>query len=270
MKISIKFNDSNIEVDAGTTIADIVSKLYPSGDVIIYNTVINPDLNTVLNDGDCLVVFQKGIMPSVEDVSVFFHARQKTEVTNQLRKAKVGVAGLGGLGSVVVENLVRAGVGQLVIADFDVVDPSNLNRQRYFADQVGKYKTDAVFENINRISNLTKVKIFNEKVTENNCKEIFSGCSVIAECFDSASAKAELVRALRKHLPDSFVVAVSGIAGIGSEKEITITRISDKLFVVGDMKSEVQEGYGLVATRVGIAASIESHLILRLLVGEEK
>ncbi len=51
--------------------------------------------------------------------------------------ASVGIAGVGGLGSAVAVALARVGVGRLVIADFDVVEPSNLNRQQYFIDQIG-------------------------------------------------------------------------------------------------------------------------------------
>jgi sulfur carrier protein ThiS adenylyltransferase len=270
MKISITLNNKKILIEQGKTVFDIKNCFVPNGDVIILNTVINPDNSTILNEDDSLVIFKKGELPDSEDLQTFFLARQSREVTDILKNSKVGVAGLGGLGSVVVENLVRAGVGELVVADFDVVDPSNLNRQRYFVNQIGKFKTDAIYENISKISNMTKVKTVCEKVTKDNCKFIFEGCQVVAECFDSPLAKAELVKGVRKHLPDAYVIAVSGVAGVGSEKEITTKKISDKIFVVGDFKSEVRDGYGLVATRVGIAASIQSHIVVRLLIGEEK
>ena len=69
-----------------------------------------------------------------------------------LEKAKIGVAGLGGLGSNVLSHLVRAGIRRFVAADFDVVSASNLNRQFFFADQVGRKKTEALAENLRRIA----------------------------------------------------------------------------------------------------------------------
>jgi len=270
MKIKITFNDKKIEIEQGKTVFDIQQALMPNGNVVILNTVINPEPATVVNEGDSLVMFEKGKLPDTDDLTPFFLARQSKEVTKTLKNAKVGIAGLGGLGSVVAENLARAGVGELVVADFDVVDPSNLNRQRYFINQIGMYKTDAIVENISKITKSTKLIPVNTKVTKENCKDIFKDCLVVAECFDSPFAKAELVKGVRKSLPKTYIVAVSGVAGIGSEKEITTKRISDKIFVVGDFKSEVRDGHGLIATRVGIAASIQSHIIIRLLLGEEK
>ena len=68
-----------------------------------------------------------------------------------LENAKVGIAGAGGLGSNCAMHLVRAGVKKLVIADFDVVSESNLNRQFFFRDQLGRKKVDALAENLRRI-----------------------------------------------------------------------------------------------------------------------
>ena len=64
-------------------------------------------------------------------------------IYEKLGKATVGIAGLGGLGSTVAAAMTRTGVGRLVVVDFDVVEESNLNRQQYFADQIGKAKVEA-------------------------------------------------------------------------------------------------------------------------------
>ena len=70
------------------------------------------------------------------NVNPYLSADQQTI----LERAKVGVAGLGGLGSNVLSHLIRSGVTHFVAADFDVVSQSNLNRQFYFADQIGQKK----------------------------------------------------------------------------------------------------------------------------------
>ena len=65
----------------------------------------------------------------------------------ELKNSVVGIAGLGGLGSNVAVALTRLRIGKLVIADYDNVEESNLNRQNYFADQVGSHKVDMSIEN---------------------------------------------------------------------------------------------------------------------------
>jgi sulfur carrier protein ThiS adenylyltransferase len=199
-----------------------------------------------------------------------FLSRQPVEKTNVLKNACVGIAGAGGLGSVVAENLARAGVGKLVIADFDKIEPSNLNRQRFSISQMGMVKVEALCQNIKGFNPFTLIVTKNEKVTASNCTEIFKGCEVVAECFDRADEKAMLVSSLRKHLPEAYVVTVSGIAGTETGSKIELKKLSDKLYMIGDMESDSESGIGLFASRVGIAASMQAHLILRILLGEEK
>jgi sulfur carrier protein ThiS adenylyltransferase len=207
---------------------------------------------------------------SEDEYTKEFLCRQPVEKTNILKKACVGIAGAGGLGSVVAENLARSGVGKLVIADFDLIEPSNLNRQRFSISQLGMVKVKVLCQNIKGFNPFISIVTINEKVTESNCEEIFKGCEVVAECFDRADQKAMLVSSLRKYLPKSYVVAVSGIAGTETGSRIELNKLSDKLYMIGDMESDSESGMGLFASRVGIAASMQAHLILRLLLGEEK
>ena len=207
---------------------------------------------------------------SNEDYIREFLSRQPVEKTNVLNKGCVGIAGAGGLGSVVADNLARAGVGKLVIADFDRIEPSNLNRQRFSISQLGMLKADTLCQNIKEFNPFIEIVTVNDKVTASNSAEIFKGCKVVAECFDRADEKAMLVSSLRKCLPETFVVAVSGIAGTQNGSEIEIKKLSDKLYIIGDLKSDSESGIGLFASRVGIAASMQAHLILRILLGEEK
>jgi sulfur carrier protein ThiS adenylyltransferase len=199
-----------------------------------------------------------------------FLSRQPVEKTKVLNNACVGIAGAGGLGSVVAENLARAGVGKLVIADFDKIEPSNLNRQRFSISQLGMVKVEALCQNIKGFNPFTSIVTKNGKVTESNCAEVFKGCEVVAECFDRADEKAMLVSSLRKYLPEAYVVTVSGIAGTETGSRIELKKLSEKLYMIGDMESDSELGIGLFASRVGIAASMQAHLILRLVLGEEK
>ena len=90
---------------------------------------------------------------------------------------RIGIAGAGGLGSNVAVNLVRTGVKKLKIVDFDVVDESNLNRQFYFMDQVGRPKVEALRENLLRIRitsyNVCYTKLLRLVHNINNSRNLF-------------------------------------------------------------------------------------------------
>ena len=196
-------------------------------------------------------------------------AAQPPGVTARLKQASVGVAGAGGLGSVVAENLVRAGVRQVVVADHDVVEASNLNRQRYFLEQIGTPKVDALAENIARFNPFVDYVPCRERVTRDNCARIFRGCSVVAECLDDPSGKAELVVGLRKNLPGCSVVAASGLAGIDPGHTIGVRKVSDRFYLVGDATTETTPEAGVFAARVGVVACLQSLVIIRILAGLE-
>lgn len=183
----------------------------------------------------------------------------------RLDSARIGVAGAGGLGSNAAAHLVRAGVRKLVIADFDVVCESNLNRQFYFRDQIGRAKVDALAENLRRIEPDLELTLCREKLDGPKAAKVFIGCDLVIEAFDSAAAKASLYRALR----DKPVVGASGIAGFGRSAAVTLHRIGKNLFIAGDGESGVSQTLAPQSARVGIAAAIEANTALAVLLGEE-
>ena len=204
----------------------------------------------------------------MNDLEKRIFARQPETVTELLKKSCVGIAGAGGLGSVVAENLARAGVGRLIVADYDIIEHSNLNRQRYSLAQLGSPKVHALAGNIRIFNPFVDVVAMQERITYENCGSLFQGCAIIAECLDSAAEKARLVAGLLKKLPQATIVAASGLAGIGDGDAITSRRVFDRLYVIGDLHSDAEDGIGLFASRVGIAAAKQAHIIIRLLAGE--
>jgi sulfur carrier protein ThiS adenylyltransferase len=174
----------------------------------------------------------------------------------KLEQAVVGIAGLGGLGSTVAVALARAGVGRLIIADFDMVEQGNLSRQQYFIDQVGKNKVDCVTENLQRINPGVQVRGHH--------------ADVIAECFDAAEEKRMIVETVLGRMDRPIVVTVSGLAGYGNSNAIQTQRISERLILVGDGESGVDSGKILTATRVGIAACHQANAIIEVLIDEIK
>jgi sulfur carrier protein ThiS adenylyltransferase len=186
----------------------------------------------------------------------------------KLSRSTVGVAGLGGLGSNVAVTLARAGVGKLIIVDFDNVEQSNLNRQQFFSDQVGRPKVDCMVENLRRIN--TRVEVVGHKVTltPENIPRIFADADCIAECFDSASAKQMIVETALVKMSGVKIVSVSGLAGYGKSNEIKTKRVSPRLVMVGDGRTAIDNCKILTAARVGIAAMHQANAIIELLIDE--
>ncbi len=189
------------------------------------------------------------------------------EIFDKLRSSTVGIAGLGGIGSNVAFCLARSGVGHLILVDFDIVESSNLLRQQYFKDQIGTPKVFALKENILRIRDDIRLSCYNLKLIPENINNIFKDVDIAIEALDKAEEKAMFVEKFRLTFPNKPIIAVSGIAGIGSGEAIVTRRISDNFFIVGDERSEQNEENLLWATRVGIASSKQAHTALRLLLG---
>ena len=140
-----------------------------------------------------------------------------------LENAKVGIAGAGGLGSNVAMLLVRAGMKKLVIADFDVVNESNLNRQFFFRRQLGEKKIVALAENLRMIESDLDLSLHDVRLTPENADFVFAGCNVVVEAFDSAEAKAMLLHSL---LPTGKpIVSATGLAGWGRSNDIRVRKV---------------------------------------------
>ena len=177
----------------------------------------------------------------------------------------VAICGLGGLGSNIAISLARAGVGKLILIDFDRVDITNLHRQQYKATQIGMYKTDALADNLREISPYIELEKHTEHITEDNAITLLKGADIISEAFDDAECKAMLTNTVFSELPDKYLVAASGMAGMGIVNSIKTRRITSKFYLCGDETSEVTDGIGLVATRVALCAAHQAHTVLRIL-----
>ena len=195
-------------------------------------------------------------------------ARHGQELHDRFSSATAAICGLGGLGSNIAIALARAGIGRLILVDFDRVDITNLHRQQYKAEQIGEYKTEALAANLLEISPFTEVKWGTEKVTEDNFLELLEGADIVCEAFDNAEAKAMLVNGVLQKLPECYLVAASGMAGMGSPNRIETRRITNRFYLCGDGVSDVEETMGLVAPRVMLCAAHQAQTVMRILAGE--
>lgn len=251
----------------GLRIANLVASEKPGADLYIING-FPVTVDTEVCDGDHCWLIRRGEMPTSEEFDFLLHARHTPGVHEKVRKATVAIMGIGGLGSTVAVALARVGVGKLVLADFDVVEPTNLNRQHYFFDQIGMKKTQALRETIGRINPHLEVEIVDERLTGKSIVQIFRDMDVLIECFDDAVMKAEALRVALTDLKGIGYIGSSGVAGYGDNNSIRTSRIAERVYLVGDGESAAAPGQGLMAPRVGIAAHQQANQALRILLGE--
>ena len=208
------------------------------------------------------------MIPSKNEWMAALTNRHGIELHKLFSSATVAICGLGGLGSNIAICLARAGVGKLILIDFDRVDITNLHRQQYKVNQIGKYKTDALSENLKEIAPYIELETHTESVTEENDAHLLRGADIICEAFDDAECKAMLTNLVLETMPDKYFVAASGMAGMGSANTIQTRRVMSQFYLCGDEESDVQSEGSLVASRVMLCAAHQAHTVLRILAGE--
>lgn len=208
------------------------------------------------------------MMPKQEEWDKALEERHGKTLQKKLSETTVAVCGLGGLGSAISVILTRMGIGKLILTDFDKVDISNLHRQQYKASQIGMDKTKALEENLKEIAPYLKTQIHTEQMNEECYSRILSDADIVCEAFDNAEAKADLVNFVLTSMPDKYVIALSGMAGLGSANDIHTRKISDRFYLCGDEKSDVSDGIGLIASRVMLCTAHQAHVVIEILANE--
>ena len=264
--IEVRVNEQLLRLSEQATLYAIRDTIKPAADLIILNG-FPVALDATVTTGDEIVLIRRGEIPSPDELETLLVARHGPGVHEKLKRSTVGIAGCGGLGSNVAILLGRSGIGKLILVDFDLVEPSNLNRQQFFVDQIGLPKVEALAQNLGRINPYVRLALHPIRLTKSAVAGLFNECAVVAECFDDPAAKAELTFAMRRELPSIPLVAVSGIAGYGPASDITSRRVLGNHFLVGDGVSAAMPGRGLLAPRVAVAAGHQANLITRLILG---
>jgi len=204
----------------------------------------------------------------MEELEKQFFSKHDPKILSILRNSVVGIAGAGGLGSNVAFSLARAGIGTLIIADFDKIEPSNLNRHQYFIEQIGRSKVEALLENLRKINPFSKYEIHNLEINDDNISEIFADAEILVEAFDMAEMKKMLIESWVSQFPKRPIIAASGLAGFGKNEKLHTRKIGS-LYICGDEDTEVEEGISPMAPRVGIVANMQANLVLELLLKTE-
>lgn len=157
-----------------------------------------------------------------QERSLLFLGEERME---RLRKCKVVVVGLGGVGAYAAEMLARAGVGSLVILDSDVISPTNKNRQLLALEStMGRYKSDLMKQRLKDINPSLEVVPIREYLTEENVSELLSPFKpdFIVDAIDTLSPKISLI----KYAVKNGIRLVSSM-GAGAKSDATKVTIKD-------------------------------------------
>lgn len=193
------------------------------------------------------------------------------ERLRRIQAVTVGIAGAGGLGSNCAMHLVRLGFRRLVVVDFDVVAPSNLNRQCFFARQIGMPKVEALAENLLAVNPDLELDMRRVKLDQANLAATFAGCAAVVEALDGAADKRLMVETFLN--TGVFLVTASGLAGWGRTDGIVCHRARPNWVMVGDgvsaARTETQPGLPPLSPGVGIAAAKQADAVFTHFVGEQ-
>lgn len=262
--IEIQLNGKVI-ITKATTLFELCNS--EENQVVILNGFQTSE-NKPLKSGDSVFVIKKGVMPNKEKLEAMLMARHTPKIHNKVRLARVAVLGLGGLGSSIAIMLARTGIGTLHLIDFDIVEPSNLNRQQYKIKHLGMLKTEALFQEISEINPYINIITDNVELTEDNLLHYIKDDDIICEAFDNPECKAMAVNTVLENCSDKFIIASSGMAGLESSNTITTKKLTSKFYLCGDGVTQAEEGCGLMAPRVSVCAGHMANMVLRIITEE--
>lgn len=265
--MKLRVNGKDIDTSAGS-LNELKEEFgYAGKEVVVIKNGYQTSDNLSLHDNDTVVFIKKGVMPESLELQEMMRSRHTPGVYDAVKNAHVAIAGLGGLGSNIAIMLARTGVGYIHLIDFDVVEPSNLNRQQYMIAQLGQYKTEAMQEIIKQINPFLHITTDCVRVTEENAQDLFANDTYICEAFDNVESKSLITDAVMGQ-NDKYLVAASGMAGIGSSNKIKTKKVTDRLYICGDMVTGAQEGRGLMSPRVTLCAAHQANMIISLITGQ--
>lgn len=262
--MKIQFNGKDYETSCKDSLEFFKTHSKDANDVWIINGFATK-AKQELKENDELFCISKNTLPPKNALEAMMRARHTPKLHDKLKSSSVAVCGLGGLGSHIAVMLARSGVGRLHLIDFDVIEPSNLNRQAYWVSDLGRFKTEAMKEQISKINPFIEVKIDTVKIDENNIKSLFKDDDIVCEAFDSDLAKAMLAQNFHRYFENKVLICGSGLAGYGNSNSIQTRKIAQNFYVCGDLESAAKVGNGLMAPRVNICAAHQANLVLELL-----
>lgn len=257
-------NGKDYHTEKTLTIAGLIKETKIDADIFIVNS-FPVSSSYIINNDDAVTLIKRGSTLQREYLEYQLISRQGLKEYNILKNSSVVICGLGGLGSNAAISLARAGVGRLKLIDFDIVEPSNINRQAYFLEHTGMNKTDALKEIISKINPYINIELSNIFLNKDNIIDETSGFNVILECFDSAESKIMLIENCVNNMAESYIISASGVAGYYDTEIFKRKKLGNNCVVIGDFENESGINKGLYAPRVAAAANIQANEALRYL-----
>jgi len=189
------------------------------------------------------------------------------EGQEKLKKARVFVAGAGGLGSPVSTYLAVAGIGKIIIADFDCVEKSNLNRQFLHHERdIGKEKIKSAEEKLLSLNPEIEVETVKEKITDENASSIVPSCDLIIDALDNFDTRHVLNRlAVERKIP-LIHGAVSGYRG----QATTIIPGKTPCLCCIFPNSFKKEVFPVLGTTPGVIGTIQTNEAIKYITGQGK
>ncbi len=194
------------------------------------------------------------IMPSIGE-----------EGQEKIKRAKVFIAGLGGLGSISSYYLAAAGVGCLKIADRDSVDVSNLNRQILHATQdVDTPKTSSAEAKLRSLNPYVRIEAIQQEINAENITDIVSDCSIIVDATDNMETRKALNTASVKMKIPFIYGGVDGFSGMATTFIPGETPCFQCIF---PYETKKRVAPGVIGPAPGVVASLQAMEALKLILG---
>ncbi len=187
------------------------------------------------------------------------------EGQDKLKKSKVFLAGLGGLGSISANYLVAAGIGQVRIVDGDRVTLDNLNRQiLHWTDDIGRAKADSAADKLKRLNPNCHIESFNEILREDNALELIGDCAMIMDGTDNLKARKILNRvSVKKKIPFIF----GGVEGLNGMVTTFIPGETGCLECLFPFQETQEKTIGVIGPLPGMVATIQVLEAVKLILG---
>ena len=150
----------------------------------------------------------------------------------------------------------------MILADPDRVELSNLNRQHYFQNDVGKVKVEALAGHLRAVNPDIDLVLHELELTPGNAPEIFGEADLLIEAFDRAESKRWLIETWCRAFPDRPIVCGSGLSGVGNTSALRV-HSAGCIHICGDEESDMS--LGLCAARVGTVANMQANVAIELL-----
>ena len=210
------------------------------------------------------------MIPTKEEWKKALEERHGHTLQQKFASASVAVCGLGGLGSNISLCLARAGIGRLILIDFDRVDISNLQRQILYREQdIGKAKAELAAEQLQSRNHSVRVELYPEGITAENAEEILAKFDVIVDASDNFPTRYLLSDTCMKLGKPDVYGAICEFAG-----QVTVFASNGPCLRCLCPEAEDPSGnpnsaaYGVLGVIPGMIGCMQAAEVLKLLLGK--